>query len=149
MSELLNYPDTFLRSVSQNVKLPLSDDNKDLIMNMKDTMYKKKGVGLAAIQIGYQRRICVIDTSASKDQPITIINPAVLSLSEESLQVEEGCLSAPGKFGHPRRNLRITIGYNCEHGKKLKRTFYDVTAQCVQHELDHMDGKLCIDYEKN
>jgi peptide deformylase len=148
MSAIITYPDTFLRSVSQNVEIPLNEDNKTLIMNMKDTMYRKKGIGLAAIQIGYQRRICVIDTSASKNQPITIINPEVLSSSEESLEIEEGCLSAPGKFGHPRRNLRITIAYNCEHGKKLKKTFYDVTAQCVQHEIDHMNGKLCIDYDK-
>ena len=114
---------------------------------MKDTMYKKKGVGLAAIQIGIGKRIAVMDTSASRNQPIIIINPEVLSFSEESLQVEEGCLSAPGKFGHPKRNLRITIAYNCEHGKRLKKTFYELAAQCVQHELDHMNGKLCIEYE--
>ena len=118
MSELLTYPDTFLRSVSQNVELPLNKDNKNLIMNMKDTMYRKKGIGLAAIQIGYQKRIAVMDTSASRDQPIILINPEVIDFSEESLEVEEGCLSAPDKFGHPRRNLRITIAYNCEHGKR-------------------------------
>ena len=147
MSTVLTYPDVFLREVSKEVELPLSSEDQSLINSMKDTMYKKKGIGLAAIQIGYQKRIAVMDTSASRDQPIILINPEVIDFSEESLEVEEGCLSAPGQFGHPQRNLRITIAYNCEHGKRLKRTFYDISAQCVQHELDHMNGKLCIDYK--
>tara|TARA_R110000824_G_scaffold24380_1_gene85992 strand:+ start:735 stop:1178 length:444 start_codon:yes stop_codon:yes gene_type:complete len=147
MSAILTYPDPLLREVSKEVKLPLTLEDELLINRMKDTMYKKKGVGLAAIQIGIGKRIAVMDTSASRNQPIIIINPEVLSFSEESLQVEEGCLSAPGKFGHPKRNLRITIAYNCEHGKRLKKTFYELAAQCVQHELDHMNGKLCIEYE--
>ena len=145
MSAILTYPDPLLREVSKEVKLPLTLEDELLINRMKDTMYKKKGVGLAAIQIGIGKRIAVMDTSASRNQPIIIINPEVLSFSEESLQVEEGCLSAPGKFGHPKRNLRITIAYNCEHGKRLKKTFYELAAQCVQHELDHMNGKLCIE----
>ena len=147
MSAILTHPNILLREVSKEVELPLNTDDQSLIDTMKSTMYEKKGIGLAAIQIGYQKRIAVMDTSASRDQPIILINPEVIDFSEESLEVEEGCLSAPGKFGHPRRNLRITIAYNCEHGKRLKRTFYDMAAQCVQHELDHMNGKLCIDYD--
>ena len=147
MSAILTHPNILLREVSKEVELPLNPDDKSLIDTMKSTMYEKKGIGLAAIQIGYQKRIAVMDTSASRDQPIILINPEVIDFSEESLEVEEGCLSAPDKFGHPRRNLRITIAYNCEHGKRLKRTFYDMAAQCVQHELDHMNGKLCIDYD--
>jgi len=156
MTAILTYPDMFLREISREVELPLTLDDELLITTMKETMYKKKGIGLAAIQIGYQKRIAVMDTSASRDQPIILINPEVIDFSEESLEVEEGCLSAPDKFGHPRRNLRITIAYNCEHGKRLKRTFYDMAAQCVQHELDHMDGidftsragKLALDIAK-
>jgi len=147
MSAILTHPNILLREVSKEVELPLNPDDQSLIDTMKSTMYEKKGIGLAAIQIGYQKRIAVMDTSASRDQPIILINPEVIDFSEESLEVEEGCLSAPDKFGHPRRNLRITIAYNCEHGKRLKRTFYDMAAQCVQHELDHMNGKLCIDYD--
>ena len=147
MSAILTHPNILLREVSKEVELPLNPDDQSLIDTMKSTMYEKKGIGLAAIQIGYQKRIAVMDTSASRDQPIILINPEVIDFSEESLEVEEGCLSAPGKFGHPRRNLRITIAYNCEHGKRLKRTFYDMAAQCVQHELDHMNGKLCVDYD--
>ena len=147
MSAILTHPNILLREVSKEVELPLNTDDQSLIDTMKSTMYEKKGIGLAAIQIGYQKRIAVMDTSASRDQPIILINPEVIDFSEESLEVEEGCLSAPGKFGHPRRNLRITIAYNCEHGKRLKRTFYDMAAQCVQHELDHMNGKLCVDYD--
>ena len=148
MSAILTHPNILLREVSKEVELPLNTDDQSLIDTMKSTMYEKKGIGLAAIQIGYQKRIAVMDTSTSRDQPIILINPEVIDFSEESLEVEEGCLSAPDKFGHPRRNLRITIAYNCEHGKRLKRTFYDMAAQCVQHELDHMNGKLCIDYDK-
>tara|TARA_R110002020_G_scaffold204275_1_gene408267 strand:- start:314 stop:757 length:444 start_codon:yes stop_codon:yes gene_type:complete len=147
MSAILTHPNILLREVSKEVELPLNTDDQSLIDTMKSTMYEKKGIGLAAIQIGYQKRIAVMDTSASRDQPIILINPEVIDFSEESLEVEEGCLSAPDKFGHPRRNLRITIAYNCEHGKRLKRTFYDMAAQCVQHELDHMNGKLCVDYD--
>ena len=88
-----------------------------------------------------------MDTTRSQSNPIVIINPQVVDFSEEHLEHTEGCLSAPGKNGYPRRNKWIKIKYICEHEKAVTKTFYDLAAQCIQHEIDHMDGKLCIDYK--
>ena len=146
MSTILTYPDVFLREISQEVKLPLSQEDKFLINRMKDIMYQKKGVGLAAIQIGYQKRIAVMDTSGSKSQSITLINPKIINQSDLTVIGEEGCLSAPGQFADVPRQTRIKVEYVCEHGKKLSKTFYDIKAIVIQHEIDHMNGKLCLDY---
>jgi peptide deformylase len=78
-----------------------------------------------------------------------MINPIVKNKSEETLTMEEGCLSAPGKVGKVKRHLRITVNYWCKWQEEHEKTFYDLHAQVIQHELDHMDGKLCIDYDKN
>tara|TARA_R100000306_G_C4327690_1_gene118559 strand:- start:316 stop:765 length:450 start_codon:yes stop_codon:yes gene_type:complete len=147
MSELLTYPDTFLKQESDAVKLPLTLPDQELISKMKKTMYQEGGIGLAAIQVGYQKRVAVIDVSRSQDQAFVIINPSVVDFSEAHMESKEGCLSAPGKFGHPRRNQWIKIEYVCEHGKKQCKTFYNMKAIVIQHELDHMNGKMCIDYE--
>ena len=144
---ILKHPDTFLRLKSEEVNFPLTFEDKGLIEIMKKTMYENEGIGLAAIQIGYQKRMCVMDTTRSQSNPIVIINPQVVDFSEEHLEHTEGCLSAPGKNGYPRRNKWIKIKYICEHEKAVTKTFYDLAAQCIQHEIDHMDGKLCIDYK--
>ena len=146
MTAILTYPDMFLREISREVKLPLTMDDELLITTMKETMYKKKGIGLAAIQIGYQKRIAVIDASASRDRPIVLINPVIVSQSDLTLTGDEGCLSVPGRTESVPRQTRIKVEYYCEHGKKLCKTFYDLTSVIIQHELDHMNGKLCIDY---
>ena len=149
MKEVLKYPDTFLRQKSHIVMLPLSDQDRELIEDMCLTMYKENGIGLAAVQIGYLKRICVVDISPSRANPIVMINPIVKDKSEETLTMEEGCLSAPGKVGKVKRHLRITVNYWCKWQEEHEKTFYDLHAQVIQHELDHMDGKLCIDYDKN
>ena len=145
---ILKHPDIFLRLESQEIKLPLTFEDKELIEVMKKTMYENDGIGLAAIQVGYQKRICVMDTTRSQSNPIVIINPKVIDSSKDHSEHTEGCLSAPGKNGYPRRNKWIKIKYFCEHDKTVTKTFYDLAAQCIQHEIDHMNGKLCIDYEK-
>ena len=143
---ILKHPDIFLRLESQEIKLPLTFEDKELIEVMKKTMYENDGIGLAAIQVGYQKRICVMDTTRSQSNPIVIINPKVIDSSKDHSEHTEGCLSAPGKNGYPRRNKWIKIKYFCEHDKTVTKTFYDLAAQCIQHEIDHMNGKLCIDY---
>jgi peptide deformylase len=145
---ILKHPDIFLRLKSDEIKLPLTPEDKGLINIMKKTMYENNGIGLAAIQVGYQKRICVMDTTRSQSNPIVIINPQVVDSSEDHSEFTENCLSAPGINGYPRRNKWIKINYICEHEKQITKTFYDLAAQCVQHEIDHMNGKLCIDYEK-
>ena len=148
MTDIVKYPDVFLRTVSSPVKFPLDDKTERLIKWMIKIMYKNYGVRLAAVQVGYQRRIFVMDCTRSGNNPQVFINPEIHKKSKESMIDFEGCLSAPGKKGEVRRYLRITLNYQDEKGEEQTKTFYNLAARCIQHELDHLDGKLCIDYEK-
>ena len=146
--ELVKYPDVFLRSVSNTVPFPLDEKVQRLIKWMYKAMYQHHGIGLAAIQVGYQLRMFVMDCSRSQENPTVYINPEILQKSDETLCDNEGCLSAPGKTGEVRRHLRIILKYQDTDGKEQKKTFYNLEARCIQHEMDHLEGKLCIDYEK-
>ena len=146
--ELVKYPDVFLRSVSNNVTFPLDDRTSRLIKFMARAMYQNHGIGLAAIQVGYQLRMFVMDCSRSQSGYRAYINPKIVEKSDETLRDNEGCLSAPGKQGDVRRHIRIILNYKDEEGEEHTKTFYNLEARCIQHEMDHLDGKLCIDYEK-
>ena len=113
--KILKYPDPILRQKSEIVMLPLSEEDRELIEDMSLTMYKENGVGLAAIQVGVPKRICVLDISPSRANPITMINPIVKNKSEETMTMNEGCLSAPGKFADVKRHLRMKVNYWCKH----------------------------------
>ena len=146
--ELVKYPDVFLRSQSHEVKFPLDDKTKRLITWMTRAMYQHHGIGLAAIQVGYQLRMFVMDCSRSQTNDNVYINPVIVKNSEETITDFEGCLSAPGKHGEVKRHIRITLNYKDKEGKDYTKTFYNLEARCIQHEMDHLEGKLCIDYEK-
>ena len=146
--ELVKYPDVFLRSTSNTVPFPLDDKTNRLIKFMTKAMYQHHGIGLAAIQVGYQLRMFVMDCSRSRTNDKVYINPEIVEKSDETLCDSEGCLSAPGKQGEVKRHLRIILKYQDENGKEEKKTFYNLEARCIQHEIDHLEGKLCIDYEK-
>ena len=146
--ELVKYPDVFLRSKSHPVKFPLDDKTKRLITWMTRAMYQHHGIGLAAIQVGYQLRMFVMDCSRSRENDKVYINPEIVEKSDETLRDMEGCLSAPGKQGDVKRHLRIILKYQNKEGEEEKKTFYNLEARCIQHEMDHLEGKLCIDYEK-
>ena len=146
--ELVKYPDVFLRNISKDVVFPLDDKTKRLIKWMARAMYQNHGIGLAAIQVGYQLRMFVMDCSRSGDNSKVFINPEIIEKSDETLRDTEGCLSAPGRRGDVRRHLRIILKYQDQYGKEEKKTFYNLEARCIQHEMDHLDGRLCIDYEK-
>ena len=146
--ELVKYPDVFLRNKSNEVEFPLDDKNQRLIRWMYRAMYQHHGIGLAAIQVGYQRRIFVMDCSRSRDNAKAYINPVIVEKSDETLCDSEGCLSAPGKQGEVRRHLRVVLSYKDEKGEEHRKTFYNLEARCIQHEMDHLEGRLCIDYEK-
>ena len=146
--ELVKYPDVNLRIKSENVTFPLDDKTQRLIKWMERAMYNNYGIGLAAIQVGYQLRMFVMDVNRSEEKPQVFINPEIIKKSKESITDFEGCLSAPGKKREVRRYLRITLNYQDEKGEEQTKTFYNLAARCIQHELDHLDGKLCIDYEK-
>ena len=146
--ELVKYPDVNLRIKSENVTFPLDDKTERLIKYMTKAMYQHNGIGLAAIQVGYHRRIFVMDCTRYADKTQVFINPVVIKKSDETLTDFEGCLSAPGKRGEVARHLRITIKYQDKEGEEHTKTFYNLEARCIQHELDHLEGKLCIDYGK-
>ena len=146
--ELVKYPDVFLRFVSKDVPFPLEDKTERLIKFMARAMYQHHGIGLAAIQVGYQLRMFVMDCTRSQESPQVFINPVIVKNSEETLTDFEGCLSAPGKRGEVKRYLRIVLKYQDKEGAEHQKTFYDLEARCIQHEMDHLEGRLCIDYEK-
>ena len=146
--ELVKYPDVNLRIKSENVTFPLDDKTERLIKYMTRAMYQHNGIGLAAIQVGYHRRIFVMDCTRYADKRQVFINPVVTKKSDETLTDFEGCLSAPGKRGEVARHLRITLKYQDKEGEEHTKTFYNMEARCIQHELDHLEGKLCIDYGK-
>ena len=146
--ELVKYPDVFLRKVSKDVTFPLDDKTQRLVKWMMRAMYNNHGIGLAAIQVGYPLRMFVMDVNRSFEHPQIFINPEIIKKSKESLTDFEGCLSAPGKRGEVKRYIRITLKYQDEEGEEIVKTFYNLAARCVQHEMDHLEGKLCIDYEK-
>ena len=147
MSELVKYPDVFLRTKSNEVKFPLDDRTTRLTKWMIKMMYEHHGIGLAAIQVGYQNRIFVMDCTRAGNNAKIFINPVIVGHSDEGLTDFEGCLSAPGKRGEVKRYLRIILKYQDEKGEEHKKTFYNMEARCIQHEMDHLEGKLCIDYE--
>ena len=143
--KILKKPDTFLRGPTKNVEIPLSDENKIIVGNMINLMYQNNGIGLAANQVGYNRKIFVMDTSNEKNNPRIFVNPVIEKKAKEKLTEEEGCLSCPGDLIQIRRPIYVGLSWFCEHGKEQYKTFYNFPARVVQHEMDHLDGKLITD----
>ena len=142
---IIKYPDKFLHEPTVMVDLPLNTDHGSLIKTMIEEMYKNNGVGLAANQIGSSNKIFVIDVSNERNNPQVFINPVIKKQAKEKLTQEEGCLSCPGQLGNVRRPIYVALKWFCEHGKEQYKTFYNFPARVVQHEMDHLNGKLCID----
>tara|TARA_R110000851_G_scaffold187483_2_gene337374 strand:+ start:2959 stop:3408 length:450 start_codon:yes stop_codon:yes gene_type:complete len=147
--QIVKQPDIFLRDPTSEVTLPLSPEDQVIIDQMIDTMYKNNGIGLAANQVGYARRMFVMDTSTDRDSPKIFINPVIEKRAKNKITEEEGCLSCPNQFADVRRPEYVGLSWICRHGKKQYKTFYHLPARVVQHEMDHLEGKLCIDYDKN
>ena len=145
--KLIKHPDVFLKQETHEVEFPLSNSNVDLIHNMKTVMYNNNGIGLAANQVGYNRRIFIIDVSNEKNSPQVFINPVIEKRAKEKLTEGEGCLSCPGKFVDVRRPIYVGLKWFCEHGEEQYKTFYNLPARVVQHEMDHLNNKLILNYE--
>ncbi len=143
--QIVKQPDIFLREPTSEVKLPLSPEDQVIIDQMIETMNKNKGIGLAANQVGYARRIFVMDTSNDSNSPQIFINPVIEKRAKEKLTDEEGCLSCPQKLVDVRRPIYVGLRWFCRHGEEQYKTFYHLPARVVQHEMDHLDGKLIID----
>ena len=143
--QIVEQPDIFLREPTSEVKFPLSPEDQVIIDQMIDTMYRNNGVGLAANQVGYARRIFVMDITHDKSNPKIFINPVIEKRAKEKITDEEGCLSCPKQLVEVRRPQYVGLAWFCRHGKKQYITFYRLPARIVQHEVDHLNGKLIID----
>ncbi len=141
---ILHYPDARLRKVAQTVDR-VDDEIRKLIDDMFETMYDAPGIGLAAVQVNVPLRLLVADISEKKDQPLVLINPEILSSSGEE-RMEEGCLSVPGIYEPVRRASEITVRALDREGKPFELEASGLLAVCIQHEMDHLQGKLFVDY---
>ena len=145
---LIKHPDTILRGSNEKIEFPLSEENKIIIKNMINLMYQENGIGLAANQAGYNRKIFVMDVSNEKNDPKIFINPVITSKNNIKMADTEGCLSCPGEEVKVSRSISVNLDWFCVHGKKQHKTFYHLPCRVVLHEMDHLNGKLIID-EKN
>jgi len=143
--KIVEQPDIFLKEPTSVVTFPLSSEDQIIIDQMIDTMYRNNGIGLAANQVGYARRMFVMDTSTDHNSPKIFINPVIEKRAKEKLIAEEGCLSCPTRWVEVRRSQYVDLRWFCRHGKEHYQTFYHLPARVVQHEMDHLDGKLIID----
>ena len=142
--DILTYPDPRLRQRARPVDA-VDAPVKQLADDMAQTMYAAKGIGLAATQVGVAKRVVVMDLSAEHDQLLVLINPRVVA-RDGSQECEEGCLSVPDVFETVERALRVTVSYLDLDGEARQMDADGLLAVCVQHEIDHLDGKLFVDY---
>jgi peptide deformylase len=142
--KILQYPDERLHTVADPVP-EVTDEIRALVRDMADTMYAAPGVGLAATQIDVHRRVIVIDVSDTRDQLLVLINPEITSRSGES-DYEEGCLSVPGVFGKVPRAERVTVEALNRNGEPFKLDADGLLSVCIQHEMDHLLGKVFVEY---
>ncbi|QLF69224.1 peptide deformylase [Peteryoungia desertarenae] len=144
---LIILPDPLLRQTSAPIER-FDDDLQKLADDMLETMYDAPGIGLAGIQIGVPRRILVIDVSKEGEdkQPLVIINPEILTSSDERSVYEEGCLSIPDYYAEVERPAKVTVKSLDRHGKEQLLEADGLLATCLQHEIDHLNGVLFIDY---
>ena len=144
--KILIEPDPFLRQISQEVE-KVGDEVRKLMDDMLDTMYAAPGIGLAAIQVGVPKRVIVIDLSKKeRKEPIYFVNPKIIIKSKNNSTYEEGCLSVPGQFAEIDRPNQCHISYLDYHGDKKELKAEGLLATCIQHEMDHLEGILFIDY---
>ena len=147
---ILIHPDPRLKAVSAAVP-DISDELRTLADDMLETMYNAPGIGLAAPQVGISKRLIVMDCvkgEGEPPQPTVMVNPQVIAQSDETNVYEEGCLSIPEQFADVTRPKMVTVRWMDLNGAAQEQEFDDLWATCVQHEIDHLDGKLFIDYLK-
>ena len=145
--KILTEPNKILRQVSKEVE-KVGDEERTLMDDMLDTMYDAPGIGLAAIQIGVPKRIIVMDISRdeNKREPRYFVNPIIINRNEEKAKYEEGCLSVPDQFAEIERPNSCEVEYLDYDGKKQFLKADGLLATCIQHEMDHLEGILFIDY---
>ena len=140
-------PDPILREKSEILE-KVDDELRNLLDDMLETMYAASGIGLAAVQVGVLKRLIVIDISKDKEKknPLFLINPEIISKSKKTSIYEEGCLSLPGHFAEIERPAECQIKFIDYDGKEQELRVNGLLATCIQHEIDHLNGVLFIDY---
>ncbi|MCO4798315.1 MAG: peptide deformylase [Colwelliaceae bacterium] len=143
--DVLKFPDERLRTKATPVA-DVNDDIKKIVDDMFETMYAEKGVGLAATQVNIHQRIVVIDVSEDKEESFVLINPKIIKKNDEIMVNEEGCLSVPTCYAKVDRHTKVTVKALDIHGKEFELEGEELLAICIQHELDHLNGVLFVDY---
>ena len=142
--EILEFPDDRLRTVAKPVER-FDDRLRELVVDMIETMYGAQGIGLAATQVNEHRRLLVLDVSEGQDTPRVYVNPEIVA-SEGSETCEEGCLSVPGIYAEVSRADKVRVAAFDQHGQRFEENLEGLHAVCLQHEIDHLNGKLFVDY---
>ncbi len=147
IKEIITVPNEVLKKVSKPIE-KVGINEKKLINDLFETMYNSNGIGLAAVQVGILKRVLVVDVSSKneKNRPIALINPVIKNLSDEMSVYEEGCLSIPETFIEIERPKICEVEYIDEKGSKKILKCDGLLSTCVQHEINHLDGKLIIDH---
>jgi peptide deformylase len=143
--DILRYPDARLHTVAKPVAA-VDDRIRTLVADMAETMYAAPGIGLAATQVDVHERVIVIDTSEARDTLMVFINPEIVSSSVERKAYEEGCLSVPGIYDEVERPERIRVRALNERGETFEMDAEGLLAVCLQHEMDHLQGKVFVQY---
>jgi peptide deformylase len=141
---ILHYPDPRLHTVAKPVAV-VDDRIRKLIKDMAETMYAAPGIGLAATQVDVHERLLIIDISEGRDQLLAFVNPEIIALSGEA-ETEEGCLSVPGVFEKVTRAERVTVRAQNAQGEPFTLEAEGLLAVCIQHEIDHLEGKMFVEY---
>ena len=141
---ILRFPDTRLRTKAKALT-DVTDDIRQVIDDMFETMYDAPGIGLAATQVNIHKQIVVIDISEDKNEPLCLVNPKITELSGSEIS-EEGCLSVPDYYAEVNRADKVTVEAIDKNGKNFTLEAEGMLAVCIQHELDHLKGKLFVDY---
>lgn len=142
---ILKFPDPRLRKIAKPIK-EVDNSIRKLAEDMLETMYAAPGIGLAATQVNVQKRLVVMDISEDKDQPLVFINPEIEVIGDSLEEMEEGCLSVPGFFELVKRPAHVIIKALNKEGQPFEIEDQELLAVCIQHEIDHLDGKLFVDY---
>ena len=147
--KILIFPDPRLRTVAKTVEV-VDDSIKKLAQDMLETMYQGSGIGLAATQVNVHKRVIVLDISESKDEPLILINPEIIKIIDPNKKIfSEGCLSVPGFYEELKRPSSVEISYLDIDGKRNLLLANDLLAVVIQHEMDHLDGKMMVDFISN
>lgn len=143
--KILEFPDPRLRTIAEPVEV-IDEKIKKLAKDMLETMYNAEGIGLAATQINFHQRLIVIDVSEKRDNPLVFINPKIEILDDDLQEYKEGCLSVPGYYESVNRPCKIRVKAMDQDGHEFEMEPEGVLSVCIQHEIDHLNGKLFVDH---